>query len=254
MFRFTERLSSPGGTDSKRYLKRAALFAAGLVLLWTAIQLIPTTPAEPPVYSDDSGSVASSEQVRPAHRGPRLFTFGNLAALLLLGGGGAFAVYMHRRSSQGGRGTSHIETIGELPMGQGQQLRLVRCGGEVLLIGATSHEITLLRDFDPDLFDEPATAHRDASGERGLTRSADARSAARHSELAHSSNHPDAIRSARHSDDDDPPAETHDERSSVRQGSGAAPHRPHPSSTHFADVLRQYAGRYVNIQSNGRAC
>ena len=244
MFRFTERLSSPRGADSKRYLRRAALFAAGLVLLWTAIQLIPTAPSEPPVYSDDSGSVASSEQVRTPYRGPRLFTFGNLAALLLLGGGGAFAVYMHRRSAQGGGGTSHIETIGELPMGQGQQLRLVRCGGEVLLIGATSHEITLLRDFDPDLFDQPAPARlADAVNERRVTQSRET---------------PATVRA----DGDDPFAETRDQGASASQGAGASAHRaagasaqlPHPSSSHFADVLRQYAGRYVNIQSNGRAC
>lgn len=206
MFRFSERLSSSGRTRSRRYLRRAGLFAGGLLLLWIALQLFPTSTAEPPVYSDEAGSIASSEQVRPTYQGPRLFTLGNMAAFLVLVGGGAFAFYMHKRSVQSSGSSSLIESIGELSIGQGQQLRLVRCGGEVLLIGATSNEITLLRDFDPALFDEYDDDEQSVI--------------------------------------DDPASERQHVNPSARQ----------PVNTHFSDVLRQYAGRYVNIQSNGRTC
>lgn len=214
MFRFSERLSSSGGAGSRLYLKRAALFAGGLVLLWIALQLFPNTAAEPPVYSDEAGSVASSPQVRSTYQGPDLFTFGNMAALIILVGGGAFAYVMHKRSGQSSGGTSLIESMGELAIGQGQQLRLVRCGGEVLLIGATAQEITLLRDFDPALFD-PSDQDADAVSE--------------------------------------------DDHAYERQRVNPSTGQPvnttrQPVNTHFADVLRQYAGRYVNIQSNGRPC
>ncbi len=209
MFRLSERLSPTGRAGSKRYIKRAGLFAAGLVLLWTALHLSPTTADEPPVYSDEAGSVASSERVRTPYQGPRIFTLGNLAAVILLIGGGGFAYYLHQRSTQGSGGISAIESIGELPIGQGQQLRLIRCGGEILLIGATAHHISLLRDFDPRLFDEiagvDATDHDDYSA------------------------------------------------SDPQRLNASTPQHVN-TSTHFADVLRQYAGRYVNIHSNGRTC
>lgn len=183
------------------------MFTAGLVLLWLALQLIPSTTGEPPVYSDESGSVAASEEALTTYEGPRLFSFGNVAALILLSGGAAFAYFVHKRSRGGGNVRSLIEPIGELGVGQGQQLRLVRCGGEVLLIGVTSNQITLLREFDPDTFDGPdADSVNDAfDGE------------------------PDAASTTQR---------TH----------------PAPVRSHFADVLREYAGRYVNVQSNGTSC
>ena len=186
------------------------MFAAGLVLLWLALQLIPSTTGtagEPPVYSDESGSVAASKEALTTYEGPRLFSFGNVAALILLSGGAAFAYFVHKRSRGGGTVRSLIEPIGELGVGQGQQLRLVRCGGEVLLIGVTSNQITLLREFDPDTFDGPDADSAD-----------------------------DAF-------DDEPEV-----------ASTAQRLRPAPVRSHFANVLRQYAGRYVNVQSNGTSC
>lgn len=205
MFRPFERVSSPdsGRTSAKRYLKRAGLFAAGLALLWIALQLVPTSSpgSEPPVYSDDAGAVASSEELRSAYEGPALLTFGNVAALILLIGGGAFAYYLHRRSNGGGGASTLIEPLGELSVGQSQQLQLIRCGGEVMLLGVTGNQITLLRDFDPALFEDTPF------------------------------------------DDFELEAET-----------PSTAYRPQPQRSHFADVLRQYAGRYVNAQSNGQTC
>ena len=48
-----------------------------------------------------------------------------------------------------------------MQLAQGQQLRLVRCGGEVLLLGVTGGQISLLRRYPDDAFEHvppPATA------------------------------------------------------------------------------------------------
>lgn len=269
MFRISERLSSSGGTNSRRYVKRAVLFAAGLVLLWTALQLFPNAPAEPPVYSDDAGSVASADRPRSTNQGPRLFTLGNLAAFFLLAGGGAFAYYLHRRSAQPGGATQFIESMGELSIGQGQQLRLVRCGDDVILIGATAHEITLLREFDPAVFDTAA----DGRHANGIAHAAETR---RPAELDPSSRKHRSAEIERSGSDRRPAPIAHegalvhegdhslgtaDPRHAAYHASAQASTPPrHTSSpapgaaSHFADVLRQYAGRYANSSTNGRTC
>ena len=248
MFRIFERLSRSGRTNSRQYLRRAGLFAGGLVLLWIALQLLPsTTPPPPPVYSDESGSVATADRILTEYEGPSLFSFGNVVALILLVGGGGFAYVVHKRSRSTGKSASMIEGIDELGVGQGQQLRLVRCGGEVLLIGVTTNQITLLRHFDPVTFDGAhGTSEDDAedddeldgkSAENGITNRANRlgydedgfadRSAGL--EYGRESNAGGFIR----------PTNT---PSDVRRG------RPTPKRSHFADVLRQCAGRYVNVQ------
>ena len=135
-------------------MKRAGLFAAGLALLWVALQLVPSSkvPDGPQVYTDDSGAVASNRPVTPRRSGPNMSGWGNFAALLLLGGGGAFAVYLHKRSKNARPSSSAIESIGELAIGQNQQLRLIKCGEEVLLLGVTSGQINLLRTYEGDAF------------------------------------------------------------------------------------------------------
>ena len=198
MFRFTERLSSgkSGPQESRRYLKRAGLFAAGLALLWVALQLVPSSeaPEGPQVYADDSGAVASNRPVTPRRSGSGMFGLGNVAALLLLGGGGAFAFYLHKRAKSGPASTSAIESIGELVIGQNQQLRLVKCGEEVLLLGVTSGQINLLRTYEGDAF----TSFEEVG----------------------------AVEEARR-----------------------YPAAPAFQSSAFADVLRQYAGRYATPTS-----
>lgn len=163
MFRLSERLSSAGAprSGSKRYLRRAALFAAGLGLLWVALQLVPSEPPtpEPSVYSDESGTVAH-RQPEAGGRTLRLLTGGNVAAMLLLAGGVAVAVYLRRRSKDE-EPSVPITTLGQAAVGQNQSLRLVECGGEVLLLGVTSGQINLLRTYDDGRFDELRSALAD---------------------------------------------------------------------------------------------
>lgn len=156
MFHLSERLS-PSGTsriEARRYLKRAFLFGAGLLLLWVSLQLLPsrTAPEQPPVYSDEAGTVASGTQKTPPSGTLNLFAPGNLVAILLLGGGVALAVHLRRRSRTGDAPTA-ITPLGEYGIGPNQSLRLVECANEVLLIGVTSGQVTLLRSYTADQFD-----------------------------------------------------------------------------------------------------
>ena len=45
-----------------------------------------------------------------------------------------------------------LETLGHMSLAQNQQLRLVRCGDDVLLLGVTSGQITLLKSYPHDEF------------------------------------------------------------------------------------------------------
>lgn len=152
MFHLSERLSSraAGPRGARTYLKRAGLFGAGLVLLWIAIQLTPTGRDEADVYSDDAGTVAASPPA-PKRTVPGIVTPGNMVAGLLLAGGIGFAIYLRRRSKSK-PGSVPITTLGEVPVGQNQSLRLVECGEEILLLGITSGQINLIRSYPPDRF------------------------------------------------------------------------------------------------------
>ncbi|MEX0601344.1 MAG: flagellar biosynthetic protein FliO [Rhodothermales bacterium] len=156
MFQLSERLSTQRGArrPARQYLKRAALFGAGLLLLWVALQLLPgqTSPEDLLVYSDDAGTIAAPTENAAASRAPSLFTFGNLVAVVLLGGGVVAAIYLRRRASSDDHPTA-ITTMGECPIGPGQSLQLVECAGEILLLGVASGQISLLRTYDADRFD-----------------------------------------------------------------------------------------------------
>lgn len=160
MFRLSERLSRPRArrADARRYVKRALLFGAGLLLLWVALQLLPShsTPVQPRVYSDSAGTVAARADA-PSSGVPSFLSAGNVAAALLLGGGVALAVYLRRKTGDGG-GTAPIKSVGELAIGPNQSLRLVECGSDLLLLGVTSGQINLLRLYPLDAFQLPEPA------------------------------------------------------------------------------------------------
>jgi flagellar protein FliO/FliZ len=124
-----------------RPLHRATLFAAGLLLLWA---LVPSRPAAPP----SEPAVAVARGVSPSPFRP-----GYLLALALLGGGAVLAVRLRRQAGASGPGA--LEAVGHLGLGPNGQLRLVRCGDEVLLLGVTPQQVTLLRRYDADALPAP---------------------------------------------------------------------------------------------------
>ncbi|MEM1042260.1 MAG: flagellar biosynthetic protein FliO [Bacteroidota bacterium] len=121
------------GLATPRPLRRALLFAGGLLLLFLVVHLAPASET--------------------ARAGPRLLSAGNLLALALLAGGGAWALHLRKRAASAGHAPALLEPVGQMQLAAGQQLRLVRCGGEVLLLGVASGQITLLRRYDAEAFD-----------------------------------------------------------------------------------------------------
>lgn len=141
---------------SPRRLARYGLYLVGaMVALWVggqaATMSVPTAPSTSP--PTDTTMTASS----PASGGAssiEVFTWGNAAAFLLLAGGGAYALYL-RQNGDGTAPTSLMRPLGQMSLGPSKHLRLVACGGEVLLLVVTDEEVTLLKTYARDAFDDP---------------------------------------------------------------------------------------------------
>lgn len=156
-----------GDTSSPRTLVMGLLvIGGGLLLLWGLVALMPASPPEPAVSSDEAGTVAKSVSTSD---GLTVFTPGRIAVLVLLIAGGAGAVYLNQRSSSNSPSQpSLLQPIGELPMGPNQQLQLVRCCDEVLLLGVSQGEIRLLKSYPQSEFDaanEVALESAEAQGQ-----------------------------------------------------------------------------------------
>lgn len=126
-----------------------------MVALWFGTQaaaMQPTaSPSESP--STDSTTVASPNASGGASS-IDLFTWGNLATVLLLVGGGAYALYLRQQYGNATGSTSLFQPLGQMTLGQSKHLRLVECGGEVLLLGVTNDGITLLKTYPRDAFED----------------------------------------------------------------------------------------------------
>ena len=139
----------PSGSWTRR-LGGYALYAVGaLVGLWGMVQATALVPSAKGSEPSEREAVASPSTSSDA--GIDVFTWGNLSALLLLLGGGGYALYMRRRVSGDG-GANALRSVGQLTLGQTQQLRLVACGDEVLLLGATEEAVELLKTYPRDAF------------------------------------------------------------------------------------------------------
>ncbi len=149
--------ASPDAFNLPKPLRWALLVGGGLLLLWGLALVMPT--AEPATSAEATAASA-----------PALLSVGNLLAVLLLAGGGALALYLRRRAPEnGGSDDAPLRALSTLPLAQGQQLRLVACGADVLLLGVTAQEITLLRRYDRAAFDaaSAAASSADASDSGG---------------------------------------------------------------------------------------
>lgn len=145
---------SPSDTTgvSTRRLAWYAVYALGaLVALWVLVQaaaLVPSAEgADPPERE------AAASPSRSSDAGVDLFTWGNLSALLVLVGTGGYALYVRRHASPE-EGSAALRPIGQLGLGSSQQLRLVACGDEVLLVGATEETVELLKTYPREAFED----------------------------------------------------------------------------------------------------
>jgi flagellar protein FliO/FliZ len=156
--------TSPGTPPSpvnRSVLKRIIFFAAALLLLWVALQL---KPAPGPIsdtsslYTENSDAVADPtapiDEPAPYRVAPFLTAL-VLAALL------AFAYYRYRRTSVVSEAPHPIELIAQQPLGPGQELRIVRCAGQMLLLGVTSNQISLIDRLPESLPETPAAPEPD---------------------------------------------------------------------------------------------
>lgn len=148
------------GSSSRTLFYYLLLIGGGLLLLWGLIVLIPSSPPPSPVASDEAGTVATSVEESD---GLTVFTPGRIAVLVLLAGGAAGAYYLQKRSNEQSTSTAvALQSLGQLPLSPNQQLQLVRCSDEILLLGVSPNEIRLLKSYSEAEFEPPDDAALDA--------------------------------------------------------------------------------------------
>ena len=131
------------------------------------------TPAPPVVVSSEaSGAVAVTPAEGTTIRKPvSLFRPGYFVVVAILIGGVGLAVHLRRREGGDASGGLPLRTLGQMQMAPQQQLRLVSCGEDVLLLGVTTGQITLLKSWPKDAFpahEGPETAPAASSAPAAL--------------------------------------------------------------------------------------
>jgi len=159
MFAFLSNQPTPSA-KKQRFMKGALALVGALFLLWLIVWLLPTS-SPPPVTSDAAGTVAA----QPAAAGPSLLTPGRVIVIVLLGGGIGFALYLRSRSSSPPSSPSPVHILGQVAINQDQQLTLVRCQDDVLLLGVSPNEITLLRTYADASFAKEALPGADSAAD-----------------------------------------------------------------------------------------
>ncbi len=125
---------------------------------------MPARTSSPPVVlsSEASGAVAAVPEAGTAIRKPSgLLRPGYFVVVAILIGGVGLAVHLRRREGGGGSGGLPLRTLGQMQMAPQQHLRLVSCGEDVLLLGVTAGQITLLKSYPKDAF--PSAEEPEAS-------------------------------------------------------------------------------------------
>ncbi|MDX1530352.1 MAG: flagellar biosynthetic protein FliO [Rhodothermales bacterium] len=144
--------------QAPRPMQRVLLLSAGLVLLFLAVQLLPTgAPASLP-----AADAVEEAPARPERDATRLLRPGNLTALALLAGGAGLALYLRRRRP-GAAVPDALQPMGQLALGAQGELRLVRCGDDVLLLGVTAQQVHLIQRYPAAQFAPAAEPNAQAS-------------------------------------------------------------------------------------------
>lgn len=137
----------PGtGPSVQRPLRRAAFLAVALLILFVATRVV-SAPRPTPDATPSSASDRAPVGVRSAGDTVSALRPGYVAAALLLLGGAGFAYYLRRRDSAGPARRDLLQPVGKLQLGPGQQVHLVSCGDELLVIGTTASQVSLLKSM-----------------------------------------------------------------------------------------------------------
>lgn len=150
-------------TKTQRLVKGILILAGALFLLWLIVWLLPGSEPPPVVSSDGAGTVAAPSDDSPPEF--QLFTPGRIFVVLLLAGGLGYALYLNRTSDNAPTTPAPMQSLGHLPLTQDQQLKLVCCQDEVLLLGVSPNEITLLRTYPRSAFAEASPTDLEALAE-----------------------------------------------------------------------------------------
>jgi len=133
-------------------LRHLLYLLGALVALWGLVQMTAFVPPAEGADDTETSTAASPGAGSPAPQ-IEVFTWGNAGAVLLLMGVGGYALYLRQRGD-GSTANTAFQSVERLALGQSQELRLIACGDEVLLVGVTDEEVRLLKSYPPDLFEE----------------------------------------------------------------------------------------------------
>lgn len=132
-------------------LRRAGVLSALLVALLAAGQWLGPSPR--PARAADPGR----HDVRAATEDVSAWTPGRALALVLLLAGGGAALWLHQRRAPGAAGrASALDVLETHSLGPSHSLRLVACGGEVLLLSVGAEGARVLREWPRDRFEAAA--------------------------------------------------------------------------------------------------
>lgn len=156
-----QRLSGSPNTSpalrSKRALNRAIFLAGCLLLLWVLVEMISLTTTQPSQTTPVQLTETEAEEASPQHDLTRaensLFSSGYALVWVVLAGGGLWALYLKKRTKGGETTTPPLQSLGKLALAPNQQVQLVACGEDVLLLGVTAGQITMLKRYDRDQFE-----------------------------------------------------------------------------------------------------
>ena len=139
-------------------LRRAGLLAVALVVLLVVGRAFGPAAAASSSPAERQTRPASAEQVAaPASS----WTGGRVLAVVLLVAGGGVALVLRRRSGPV-PSQAALEVLGSHTLGPGHSLRLVGCGGEVMLLSVGGDGARLLRHWPRAAFEDATLEDRQA--------------------------------------------------------------------------------------------
>lgn len=146
---------------SKRALNRAIFLAGCLLLLWVLVEMISLSTESTPV-TRVAATETSDASVQPQQDLSRaqnsLFSTGYTLVWVVLAGGGLWALYLRKRTKGTEVAAPPLQSLGKLSLAPNQQVQLVACGDDVLLLGVTAGQITMLKRYDRDQFEDVEAA------------------------------------------------------------------------------------------------
>lgn len=149
MFPSSKRKQRPNPPSTGQQLfKRFIALGAGLLMLWVALTVMPEPhkKRQPVVFSAQSDAMAETGNTDSIGTSSTSLTpgLGKISAVLLLAGLMGFAWYRHKKSPAGQYKANALSSLGKIQLSPNQHVHLIHCGPDVLLVGATNNQISLL--------------------------------------------------------------------------------------------------------------